>query len=343
MLPLLLLALFQTQNPGTESPSTGSPRDFDFWAGEWVVQNRHLNAGGVWNDGTQTRARITPVIDGGAMLEEWAGPFGNGFMNGFSLRSYDPSQDLWTIILFWTMDGNSAFGKMQGRFRHGRGEFLAPLHPTPGQGQVTRYTFSDGLSQTVRWDQANSSDGGLSWKTDWIMEFTRTAPAVNASESALSAKPWNAGTLSLQLDARQLDWLRGSWTGKETRSGFKGAREAKLDCTLLNKDCLVLTQSASRNLGEKAWDKELQIRGYVAGKQRWESWRVSEEDTVLRSSIGTKTGNGFTFSSTLANGSVRRESLERVDQNNMLWTLSIKETPEAEERLVWVRDLQRDV
>lgn len=339
MLVLLLLTLAPFAQLSTVEEA---PRDFDFWAGEWTVQNRHLSATGIWSDGTQTRARITPVIDGHAMLEEWAGPFGNGFMNGFSLRSYDPTEKLWTILLFWTMDGNGGFGTMQGTFRHGRGEFLAPLHPTPGRGKVTRFTFSDGLAQSVRWDQANSVDGGITWKTDWIMEFSRTAPAANATETALSTNPWNAGALSLHVEARQLDWLRGTWSGIETREGFKGAREAKLSCSLLNKDCLVLTQGASRNYGEEDWDKDLQVRGYVAGNQRWESWRVSEDDPVLHSSHGSKKERGFEFNATLANGAERRESLERVDHEHLLWKVFMKDAADAEERLVWTRKLKRD-
>lgn len=340
MLTVLLLAL----SPFAQSPSVPEPaRDFDFWAGEWTVQNRHLGANGVWNDGTQTRARITPVLDGAALLEEWAGTFGNGFMNGFSLRSYDPAQKLWTIILFWTTDGNSSFGKMQGTFRHGRGEFLSPLNPTPGQGNVTRYTFSDGLAQSVRWDQANSLDGGLTWKTDWIMEFTRTAPASKATETALSVKPWNAGALSPHVEARQLDWLRGSWAGTEIRYRYQEAREATLTCSLLDKDCLLLMQGSSGYFGEEDWDQNLQIRGYVAANQRWEAWQLTEDDPVMRSSIGVKTENGFTFTTSFPEGGEQRETITRVDHNHLLWTLHKKDSADGKERMMWSRELTRDV
>jgi hypothetical protein len=30
--------------------------------------------------------------------------------------------------------------------------------------------------RSCRWEQAMSLDGGKTWKTNWIMDFTRTAP-----------------------------------------------------------------------------------------------------------------------------------------------------------------------
>lgn len=310
----------QSSAPAAPVSQSGSPRDFDFWAGQWSVQNRHLQSNGQWQDGTATAARITPVLDGAALVEEWAGPFGNGFMNGFSLRAYDPATDLWAILLYWTNDGNASFGLMRGQFRHGRGTFLAPLKPTPGQGKVLRYTFSDALANSVRWDSANSQDGGLTWKTDWIMEFTRTAAAAATTEKQLFQNPWNPGSLSMHPEARRLDWLRGHWKGTET-SADGTVREAVLDCTLLNKDCLMLSQLATRQSGEVDWHKSLQVRGYVAGASRWESWQLAEGDTTLRPAVGIGNEERLIFRNATAEGGRRVESLEQDGVDEMTWTI----------------------
>ena len=38
-----------------------------------------------------------------------------------------------------------------------------------------RYMWSRVTTDTPRWEQAFSSDGGVSWETNWINDFTRTA------------------------------------------------------------------------------------------------------------------------------------------------------------------------
>ena len=56
---------------------------------------------------------------------------------------------------------------------------------------------------------------GVTWKTDWIMEFTRTRAASEVTQDELFATDWNAGALSPRQEARGLDWLLGSWTGTQ--------------------------------------------------------------------------------------------------------------------------------
>jgi len=72
-----------------------------------------------------------------------------------------------------------------------------------------------------------------------------TAPVAATTEEALFSKPWNAGSLSLDSEARRLDWLRGHWQGTKTGSQG-GVRVAKLDATLLDKNCLQLSQLAGQ-------------------------------------------------------------------------------------------------
>jgi hypothetical protein len=165
-------------------PEADPHHQFDFWVGEWSVQNRHMDGNGRWRDGDVTRARITPVIGGQAVLEEWAGPLHGAFMNGFSLRAYHPADGRRALLLFWTATGDGSFGQLHGRFRLGRGEFFAP---DSGPRQ-TRYSFSDELFAT----------------------------------------DWTEGTLSPHPEARELDWLLGTWHGTQTDEAGK-QRAARLD------------------------------------------------------------------------------------------------------------------
>jgi len=322
---------------GAADPSgaaDGAPeRQFDFWVGEWSVLNRHMGPDGEWRDGDTTRARITPVCGGAAILEEWAGPFRGGFQNGFSLRAWDPAQDRWVLLLSWTMDGNSTFGRLTGTFRHGRGEFFAG-----GGGNLTRYTFSDALADSVRWDSARSQDGGRSWSTDWIMEFARTRPASEVTQDELFGTDWTEGEVSPHPEARALDGMLGTWSGVETVEAVGGAsvaREARVRCKLLNKDCLVLELVETRMPGDEEWDERLSVRGFVPSASRWESWRLSKRDTTLRRSIGTETREGFEFRS--EDGWLERVVL--LGDGRRVTELEVRRGSELERRTL---ELERD-
>jgi hypothetical protein len=268
-------------------------RQFDFWIGEWSVQNRHMQADGSWRDGDVTRARITPVCGGRAILEEWAGPFQGGFMNGFSLRAYDPARTDWDLLLYWTTDGNGAFGKLRGSFRHGRGEFFPTLEP--GQRNSTRYTFSDGLPASCRWDSARTSDGGASWSTDWIMEFSRTRAAAQVTQDRLFSEDWNVRPVSGHEAARALDWTVGRWEGSWTELASGAEGEARLRSRILNGDTLIVDLLETRAPGAEDWDERMTVRAFVSSQNRWEAWRVHGADTVLRRMVGSADGEGLLF------------------------------------------------
>lgn len=44
-------------------------RQFDFWGGDWEVQNRRLQPDGNWKDAGTAHAKVNFVLDGQAILE----------------------------------------------------------------------------------------------------------------------------------------------------------------------------------------------------------------------------------------------------------------------------------
>lgn len=312
-------------------------RQFDFWIGEWSIQNRFLQDDGSWVEADVTRARITPVCGGNAILEEWAGPFRGTFMNGFSLRSWNAGEERWDLLLNWSTDGSGGFGTLTGAFRHGRGEFF-----TPSNGQSrTRYTFSDALPQTVRWDSATSLDAGVTWKTDWIMEFSRTRGAAEVTQEVLFDEDWNAGSLAQAAEARALDGLTGTWSGVRTLDGGT-EQEARLRARLLNKDCLVLDVLEWRSAGDSAWSERLCVRGWVPRAQRWESWSLRTSDAVLRSAITEKDGPIFVSTWDLAEGRRLQEVLVLSDDGGQLTIEETRALPDGGWEVLAVTELTKD-
>jgi hypothetical protein len=92
-------------------------------------------------------------------------------VTGMTIRLFDPARREWS--LYWV---NSREGRLYppvvGRFVAGRGEFYGD--DTEGGRPVrVRYVWSMITPTSARWEQAFSVDGGQTWETNWIMEFTR--------------------------------------------------------------------------------------------------------------------------------------------------------------------------
>lgn len=256
--------------------------EFDFWLGEWSVNNRYLQEDGSWKDGGEARARITPVLDGRAVFEEWRGEGEKASLFGMSLRAYDAERQGWTLLLNWPNATSASFGTLRGSFRHGRGEFFAGSGP-----QLTRYSFSDALADSVRWDSARTTDGGQHWRTDWIMEFTRTAPAATNAQALFDA-PWMEEHIVELEAARELDFLQGTWTGVQREERSDGAvteHPASLRATVFLKGWAVL-ESLQVGPADAPLRERLTVRGYVPAGGRWESWSLTRDDTRFERSAG---------------------------------------------------------
>ena len=96
-----------------------------------------------------------------------------GTYRGVSLRSYDPQTGLWAI---WWLDGRNPFGSLEppvkGRFENGVGTFYSD-DTLRGKPIRVRFMWSNMTHSSAHWEQAFSADGGKTWETNWIADFTR--------------------------------------------------------------------------------------------------------------------------------------------------------------------------
>ncbi|MEU9664237.1 hypothetical protein AB0E25_01390 [Streptomyces bobili] len=147
--------------------------DFDFLHGEW--QGRHRRRTGFldprsdWEPEFTSTSRCLPLFDGAANIDEIDMPrLGS---KGLTLRLFDPSTRQWS--LHWSSSGTGRlFPPVVGRFTGGRGEFHGE-DTYDGKEVRVRFVWSGVSATTARWEQAFSADGGDTWVTNWIMDFTR--------------------------------------------------------------------------------------------------------------------------------------------------------------------------
>jgi len=177
----ILVTLHVLAAVGARQPAACSApeaRAFDFWIGEWEINQRILRQDGAWME-LPARTSVRAALDGCALIEEWSGEvmfFWEGMtkpeaLNGFSLRAYDPQTGSWNI--HWMDTRSPRFGSPYvGTFADGRGEFFREWE-TPQGRRVGRIAFSDMRPDSVNWALAISADGRRTWQTLWTMAMRR--------------------------------------------------------------------------------------------------------------------------------------------------------------------------
>jgi hypothetical protein len=151
---------------------TGDVHDFDFLLGAWSVHNRVLR---VADDGTESWLEFPSTVCntrhlGGVMsLEETEFPT-RGY-SAVGLRTFDLKKRQWSI--YWIESrGAVVLPPVVGGFEGDRGEFYAE-DDLNGERALFRLLWLNLGSDRARWEQSATTDG-VEWKTNWVMEFTRT-------------------------------------------------------------------------------------------------------------------------------------------------------------------------
>lgn len=160
--------------PAADRP--GGINAFDARPGDWTVRHRRLKArlagSDEWVDfdGVQT---WWPTLGGAGNLDDNLFAMPGGPYGGVTLRAYDLKTGLWSI---WWLDGRDPHGNleppMKGRFADGVGTFYAD-DVLRGKPIKVRFIWSNLTASTAHWEQAFSPDGGETWETNWISDFTR--------------------------------------------------------------------------------------------------------------------------------------------------------------------------
>ena len=152
-----------------------SEHDFDFLHGSWKIAHRKLRerlAGCTeWLTFGGT-AEVRPVLCGFGNIDRVT--FDGVDYEGMTLRLFDRERRVWTI--HWA---DSRRGKLDpplaGTFENGLGTFYGD---DEHDGRPVRIRFFWHVSDAPRWEQAFSTDGGATWETNWVMDFTPAGDAL---------------------------------------------------------------------------------------------------------------------------------------------------------------------
>lgn len=144
--------------------------EFDFLIGSWTVANRQLKelltGCEEWDHYTAT-AECHTVMEGIGNFDEIVFPSGS---RGATLRLFDVEAKEWS--LYWTNSKGRLFPPVTGRFDGPTGVFEGD-DTHAGKPVRARFVWSGTDTATPRWEQLFSGDGGATWESNWVMDFTR--------------------------------------------------------------------------------------------------------------------------------------------------------------------------
>ena len=167
--------------PNTQTDEKKGRSDFDFFVGDWRIDNRKL---------TKPLQEDSPweTFSAEVHMEKLPGGIGNidtflapdwrpGWM-GMTIRIFNGETGLWSLYWLNSKTGgiDSATGALTppvvGKFENGVGIFEAD-DVIEGRALRVRYTWYDISADEAKWMQAFSFDGGKTWKPNWTMTETR--------------------------------------------------------------------------------------------------------------------------------------------------------------------------
>ena len=153
-----------------------APTDFDFLIGSWKIAHRRLKVRLAGCTEWETFA-------GACVVQKTLGGFGNvddniieipsGTYRALSIRTYDAEAGTWSI---WWLDGRSPgslYVPVTGRFVDGVGTFVTD-DTWEGKPIRVRFSWTRPHPESPHWEQAFSPDAGVTWETNWVMDFTRS-------------------------------------------------------------------------------------------------------------------------------------------------------------------------
>lgn len=302
-------------------------RQFDFWLGEWDVQNRNSRPGADrWAATGRATNRVYTVVGGCAVVEHWRGwawP-GAGHIVGFSVRAWDPAAGQWELVLLWPMGPPQRFGNPEGRFEDGRGDFYSRFTTPQGDSGISRLSFWKIEPGSFQWNNAMSLDGGTTWDSTWIMHQRRrprTAPGLpNGPAMTTDRCPAEAHRL---FDR----WL-GDWTGARVIDGDSIGTRTHLIRIL--EGCAVMERTRAE---DGSW-AAFRVRAYEPASG-WVEYAVASDRRMLHRREATVTGEAVVFTDAEPVDGTYHRTRWRADQTGIHRVEQAASGPEGPWRTVW--------
>ena len=153
---------------GQKTPCTSDAvyRQFDFWIGDWEVYAKNGKKAG--------DSRIELILDSCIILENWKSMSStNGlYYSGKSFNTYNSASKQWQQTWVDNMGGTTEF--LEGHYDNNKMMFLTkPFQFSKDTTAIRKLTFYNLEPNKVRQHGEISKDNGLTWATEYDLEYRR--------------------------------------------------------------------------------------------------------------------------------------------------------------------------
>ncbi|HUS00451.1 MAG TPA: hypothetical protein VMY77_01920 [Chitinophagaceae bacterium] len=155
----------KAQNQNQQKPcSSPEASQFDFWVGDWIL---------TWNDTLHGSNRIEKMFGNCTVHENFSDPR-MGYL-GQSWSVYNINYKKWEQTWVDNQGGYIALtGGMAGdSMILTTAERTVPVKISPTGKLVSRMVFYNINSNSFDWSWESSSDGGVTWKPNWLIHYKR--------------------------------------------------------------------------------------------------------------------------------------------------------------------------
>lgn len=159
MVGIALTAVAQQNKERPKPCAAPEYHQFDFWAGDWEVQNPSGHPVGT--------NLVTVEQDGCLLVEHWKS--GRGIGTGSSFNYYDIRDKKWHQLYINNSGNAGEFPAMAGELNDGRMVLLSEMN----NGKQSRWTWYTLAPGKVRQMAEETNDGGKTWAVTWDSVYVK--------------------------------------------------------------------------------------------------------------------------------------------------------------------------
>ena len=151
------------QAPPAYGCDSAESKQLDFWVGDW-----ELSYAGTDGKPVTSRNRVTKILDGCVVLEEFAGGAGTP-LKGHSVSTFDRATRRWKQT--W-VDNTGSYLDFVGGTDAGDTVFAREAE-RQGKKIRQRMVFREVQRESLKWLWQRSDDEGKTWSTQWEIAYRR--------------------------------------------------------------------------------------------------------------------------------------------------------------------------